>query len=287
MARAGRSPTSCSCRRRSSPTPTRRSCRSRCSATSWSITARAAGTASRSLLASGAERRGHHELRRRAGPRQLGRARRSAWRGGLRPVRRGPDGVRRLRRRSRRRRACTRRTGGSSTRRSTRASSRWFERAAALARRDPGRRRAAPARRRLQRRRRRPTTSGTRRAPTAGRTCPSRSAPRSAALRDWGLTDAYRKVQPATRPVHAGGTTGPGCSIATRACGSTCCWRRCPSRTGSIWAEIDREARKGPPIPSDHAPVVDGPRRRRARRSTRAGRARCARIAARTRPRKA
>jgi exodeoxyribonuclease-3 len=23
-----------------------------------------------------------------------------------------------------------------------------------------------------------------------------------------------------------------------------------------VWAEIDREARKGPPIPSDHAPVV-------------------------------
>ena len=23
-----------------------------------------------------------------------------------------------------------------------------------------------------------------------------------------------------------------------------------------IWAEIDREARKGPPTPSDHAPVV-------------------------------
>ena len=23
-----------------------------------------------------------------------------------------------------------------------------------------------------------------------------------------------------------------------------------------VWAEIDREARKGPPVPSDHAPVV-------------------------------
>jgi len=23
-----------------------------------------------------------------------------------------------------------------------------------------------------------------------------------------------------------------------------------------VWAEIDREARKGPPTPSDHAPVV-------------------------------
>ena len=29
-----------------------------------------------------------------------------------------------------------------------------------------------------------------------------------------------------------------------------------------VWADIDREARKGPPTPSDHAPVVidlDGP----------------------------
>jgi exodeoxyribonuclease-3 len=24
----------------------------------------------------------------------------------------------------------------------------------------------------------------------------------------------------------------------------------------SVWAEIDREARKGPPTPSDHAPLV-------------------------------
>jgi exodeoxyribonuclease-3 len=24
----------------------------------------------------------------------------------------------------------------------------------------------------------------------------------------------------------------------------------------AVWAEIDREARKGPPTPSDHAPVV-------------------------------
>ena len=29
-----------------------------------------------------------------------------------------------------------------------------------------------------------------------------------------------------------GGTTGPGCSTATRACGSTCCTRRRPSRSG-------------------------------------------------------
>jgi exodeoxyribonuclease-3 len=52
-----------------------------------------------------------------------------------------------------------------------------------------------------------------------------------------------------------------------------------------VWAEIDREARKGPPIPSDHAPVVvdlDEPGR-----PFEAGwEGALARIAARTRPRK-
>jgi exodeoxyribonuclease-3 len=53
-----------------------------------------------------------------------------------------------------------------------------------------------------------------------------------------------------------------------------------------VWAEIDREARKGPPIPSDHAPVVidlDEPGK-----PFDAGWAGAlSRIAARTRPRKA
>ena len=29
-----------------------------------------------------------------------------------------------------------------------------------------------------------------------------------------------------------------------------------PVAARAVWAEIDREARKGPPTPSDHAPVV-------------------------------
>jgi exodeoxyribonuclease III len=29
-----------------------------------------------------------------------------------------------------------------------------------------------------------------------------------------------------------------------------------PVASRSVWAEIDREARKGKPIPSDHAPLV-------------------------------
>jgi exodeoxyribonuclease-3 len=52
-----------------------------------------------------------------------------------------------------------------------------------------------------------------------------------------------------------------------------------------VWAEIDREARKGPPTPSDHAPVVvdlDEPGR-----PFEAGwEGALTRIAARTRPRK-
>ena len=74
-------------------------------------------------------------------------------------------------------------------------------------------------------------------------------------LRDWGLADTYRKVNDAPKrfswwDYRAGmfhrnegmridllyGTQ----SVADRV----------------IWAEIDRQARKGPPIPSDHAPVV-------------------------------
>jgi exodeoxyribonuclease-3 len=76
-----------------------------------------------------------------------------------------------------------------------------------------------------------------------------------ARLRDWGLLDLYRLRQPASDrfswyDYRAGmfhrnegmridllyGTD----SVAQRV----------------VWAEIDREARKGPPTPSDHAPVV-------------------------------
>jgi len=74
-------------------------------------------------------------------------------------------------------------------------------------------------------------------------------------LEAWGLSDAFRIVQPATGrfswwDYRAGNfhrnegmridlllTTAP---VAARV----------------TWAEIDREARKGPPIPSDHAPVA-------------------------------
>ncbi len=77
-----------------------------------------------------------------------------------------------------------------------------------------------------------------------------------ARLRAWGLVDTYRDAAARSRAGSRGGTTGPACSTATRACGSTCCTRRHRSPERVVWAEIDREARKGPPTPSDHAPVV-------------------------------
>ena len=149
---------------------------------------------------------------------------------------------------------------------------RWFERRPALARRDPVRRRAAPARRRLQRHARRPRTSGARPGPTAAPTSRRRSGPR------WppcAIGASPTPTGPSARSAAGsrGGTTGPACSTATRACGSTSCTPRQPVAERVVWAEIDREARKGPPTPSDHAPVVidlDEP----GSRSTPAGRAR-------------
>ena len=78
------------------------------------------------------------------------------------------------------------------------------------------------------------------------------AGPAARAGASWTRTGRCGRSRAASR----GGTTGPACSTATRACGSTCCTRRRPSPSASIWAEIDREARKGPPTPSDHAPVV-------------------------------
>jgi exodeoxyribonuclease-3 len=51
-----------------------------------------------------------------------------------------------------------------------------------------------------------------------------------------------------------------------------------------VWAEIDRQARKGPPIPSDHAPVVID-LDERAKEFDPGWEGALERIAARTRPR--
>jgi exodeoxyribonuclease III len=76
-----------------------------------------------------------------------------------------------------------------------------------------------------------------------------------AALRDWGLVDAYRVAQPeggrfSWRDYRAGMFhRNEGMRIDLL-------YATAPVASRVVWAEIDREARKGPPTPSDHAPVV-------------------------------
>jgi exodeoxyribonuclease III len=75
------------------------------------------------------------------------------------------------------------------------------------------------------------------------------------ALLDWGLVDAYRLRNPETgrftwwdyRSGNFHKNLGMRIDhlLVTR-----------PLAGRVVWAEIDREARKGPPIPSDHAPLV-------------------------------
>jgi exodeoxyribonuclease-3 len=76
-----------------------------------------------------------------------------------------------------------------------------------------------------------------------------------ASLRGWGLQDAYRMVQDApgrfswwdyrAGMFHRNEGMRIDLLLVTE-----------PIANEVIWAEIDREARKGPPIPSDHAPVA-------------------------------
>src|SRR5688500_14537338 len=106
-----------------------------------------------------------------------------------------------------------------------------------------------------------------------------------ARLREWGLLDMYRLQRPEkgrfswwdyrAGMFHRNEGMRIDLLYATRAVAQRV-----------VWAEIDREARKGPPTPSDHAPVVvdlDEPGK-----PFEAGwDGALARIAARTRPRKA
>jgi exodeoxyribonuclease-3 len=102
-------------------------------------------------------------------------------------------------------------------------------------------------------------------------------------LEAWGLADTFRLVQPA-----------PGrfswwdyrAGMFHRNEGMRIDLLLATSQVAKrvTWAEIDREARKGPPIPSDHAPVaidLDGP----GRPFDAGWDSALARIAARTRPR--
>jgi exodeoxyribonuclease-3 len=76
-----------------------------------------------------------------------------------------------------------------------------------------------------------------------------------AVLRDWGLADAYRALRPEPGrfswwDYRAGNFhRNEGMRIDLL-------YATPPVAERVVWAEIDREARKGPPTPSDHAPVV-------------------------------
>jgi exodeoxyribonuclease-3 len=76
-----------------------------------------------------------------------------------------------------------------------------------------------------------------------------------ARLRDWGLADAYRLVQPAPGRF-SWWDYRAGMFHRNEGMRIDLLYVSEPVARRVVWAEIDREARKGPPTPSDHAPVV-------------------------------
>ncbi len=74
-------------------------------------------------------------------------------------------------------------------------------------------------------------------------------------LRNWGLVDTYRKVN-----LEPGRFSWwdyrAGMFHRNEGMRIDLLYATQPVADRVVWAEIDREARKGPPIPSDHAPVV-------------------------------
>jgi exodeoxyribonuclease III len=76
-----------------------------------------------------------------------------------------------------------------------------------------------------------------------------------ARLRDWGLIDAYRTQRP-----EAGRFSWwdyrAGMFHRNEGMRIDLLYATTSVAARVVWAEIDREARKGPPTPSDHAPVV-------------------------------
>jgi exodeoxyribonuclease-3 len=104
-----------------------------------------------------------------------------------------------------------------------------------------------------------------------------------AGLRDWGLTDTYRAAQPAAGRF-SWWDYRAGMFHRNEGMRIDLLYATGPVARRVVWAEIDREARKGPPIPSDHAPVaidLDEP----GRPFDAGWEGALARIAARTRPR--
>jgi exodeoxyribonuclease-3 len=105
-----------------------------------------------------------------------------------------------------------------------------------------------------------------------------------AALRDWGLVDAYRALRQEPRRF-SWWDYRAGMFHRNEGMRIDLLYATAPVAERTVWADIDREARKGPPTPSDHAPVVidlDEP----GKPFDSGWEAALGRIAARTKPRK-
>jgi exodeoxyribonuclease III len=106
-----------------------------------------------------------------------------------------------------------------------------------------------------------------------------------ARLREWGLVDAYRVIEPDAAGRFSWWDYRAGMFHRNEGMRIDLLYVTKPVAERIVWAEIDREARKGPPVPSDHAPVVVDLDERGA--PFEAGwEGALSRIAARTRPRK-
>ena len=104
-------------------------------------------------------------------------------------------------------------------------------------------------------------------------------------LRDWGLVDLYRVHAPDARGRFSWWDYRAGMFHRNEGMRIDLLYATRSVAERVVWAEIDREARKGPPTPSDHAPVVVD--LDEAGKPFEAGwEGALARIAARTRPRK-
>jgi exodeoxyribonuclease-3 len=74
-------------------------------------------------------------------------------------------------------------------------------------------------------------------------------------LRAWGLRDVYRELRP-ERGRFSWWDYRAGMFHRNEGMRIDLLYASAPVADRVVWAEIDREARKGPPTPSDHTPVV-------------------------------
>ena len=75
-------------------------------------------------------------------------------------------------------------------------------------------------------------------------------------LRDWGLVDGYRVANPDAHGHFSWWDYRAGMFHRNEGMRIDLLYVTQPVEKRIAWSEIDREARKGPPVPSDHAPVA-------------------------------